>query len=68
MNDWLRTSKYEAKKEEDSKRMLRSGVEPEPTAWKAVILPLDQRSWLIYCVAATVLYQPKHHYVQLGIW
>ena len=24
--------------------MLRPGIEPEPIAWKAIILPLDQRS------------------------
>ena len=26
--------------------MLRPGIEPEPIAWKAIILPLDQRSLL----------------------
>ena len=25
--------------------MLRPGIEPEPIAWKAIILPLDQRSF-----------------------
>ena len=29
---------------EKKKEMHRSGVEPEPIAWKAIILPLDHRS------------------------
>ncbi|KAL4455471.1 hypothetical protein ABPG74_012623 [Tetrahymena malaccensis] len=35
------------KSKETIKKMLRPGIEPEPIAWKAIILPLDQRSLVL---------------------